>query len=126
MGALLRKRDLLPELILSSTAVRARATVELVIQESLFDGKTEFREELYAFDPEPYLKALAEVPDPYQRVMIVGHNPALEELLEALTGEYQPLPTAALAQVELPIERWSEIDKGGIGKLVDLWRPKDL
>ena len=126
MGKLLRKHDLLPDLILSSAAVRARSTVELVIEESLFDGETELREDLYAFDSEPYLKALAGLPDHYQRVMIVGHNPALEELLEELTGEYLPLPTAALAQVTLAIESWSEIESGSSGKLVDIWRPKEL
>jgi phosphohistidine phosphatase len=126
MGKLLRKHDLLPDLILSSTAVRARSTVELVIEESLFDGETEFREDLYAFDSEPYLKALADLPDHYQRVMIVGHNPALEELLEELTDEYLPLPTAALAQVTLAVESWSEIESGSNGKLVDIWRPKEL
>jgi len=126
MGKLLRKHDVLPELILSSTAVRARATVELVVEESLFDGEIEYREDLYAFEPEPFLQALAGLSDHYQRVMVAGHNPALEELLEELTGEYLPLPTAALAQVSLAIEHWSEIESGGNGKLVDLWRPKEL
>jgi phosphohistidine phosphatase len=63
--------------------------------------------------------------------MVVGHNPGLEELLQELTGEYLPLPTAALAQVNLPLSRWSDIntdlEAAGIqGKLVNLWSPKDL
>ncbi len=59
MGALLRKHDLLPDLVLSSPAQRARSTAELVIDESGYEGKAEYREELYSFDAEPYLEALA-------------------------------------------------------------------
>ena len=58
-------------------------------------------------------------------VMIVGHNPGLEELVAQLTGEQQELPTAALAQIVLPIARWRDLKKSTRGRLVDLWRPKD-
>ena len=56
--------------------------------------------------------------------MVVGHNPGLEQLLEELTGEYQPLPTAALAQVTMPIQNWAELSNNREGKLVDIWRPR--
>ena len=126
MGALLRKQDLLPDLVLSSPARRARSTAELVIEESGYDGEVEFRETLYSFESGSYLKALSELADTCQRVLVVGHNPAMEELVEALTGEYLPMPTAALAQIELPIEHWSELAKRRSGRLVNLWRPKEL
>lgn len=126
MGALLRKHDLLPDLVLSSPAQRARSTAELAIAESSYEGEAEFREELYSFDAEPYLKALGELADHYQCVLLVGHNPAMEELVEQLTGEYLPMPTAALAQIELPIEHWSELAGRQSGRLVNLWRPKEV
>ncbi len=59
MGALLRKRQLAPDLVLSSPAKRARSTAELVIDESGYEGEADYREELYSFDAEPYLEALA-------------------------------------------------------------------
>jgi phosphohistidine phosphatase len=126
MGALLRKKDLVPDLVLSSPAQRARLTAELVIEESGYQGEVEFREELYSFDAEPYLKALTRLEDTIQCVMLVGHNPAMEELVERLTGEYLPMPTAALAQIELPIEHWRKLATRHNGKLVELWRPKEL
>ncbi len=58
--------------------------------------------------------------------MLVGHNPAMEQLVEQLTGEYLPMPTAALAQIELPIEHWSDLAGQPRGKLVELWRPKEV
>jgi phosphohistidine phosphatase len=131
MGKLLRDEGLIPDLILSSDARRARATIELVAQECRYDGEIVFLRELYAAEPEAYLEALAQRGGDAASVMIVGHNPGLEELLEELTGERLPLPTAALAQVTLPIEHWSELganarDDMPQGKLVNLWRPKDL
>jgi len=57
--------------------------------------------------------------------MMVGHNPGFEELLEALTGTGRSLSTAALACIELEIERWSKV-RAGENQLTWLVRPKEL
>jgi len=126
MGALLRREELLPDLVLSSTARRARATAEMAVEESGYEGELRLDRELYSFDAEPYLEVLAELDDDYRCVMVVGHNPAMEELVEVLAGHYERMPTAALAQIELPIENWSELEDEVEGRLVHLWRPKEL
>ena len=61
-----------------------------------------------------------------ETVMIVGHNPGLEELVAQLTGERQDLPTAALAQIVLPIHRWRDLTLSTRGTLLGHWRPKEL
>jgi len=124
MGQLVRQEELVPQLILSSTAVRARVTAEIVAEESGYEEDVVCRQELYAFDAEPYLEVLADLPDDFQRVMVVGHNPAMEELTTLLTGEAVPLPTAALVLVTLPIDRWRELEEDPVGKLVNFWRPE--
>lgn len=126
MGELLRQQQLTPEVILTSTARRARKTAELVAEEAGFDGEVRQVEDLYAAPPGAYLKACAALADEIETAMVVGHNPGLEELLELLTGERLPLPTAALAQVELPIGQWTALRKPVRGRLVNLWRPKEL
>lgn len=126
MGRLIRELDLIPDLIISSTARRAQTTAKLVAEEAGYDGEIILLRDLYAAAPEAYLEALETVGDKFQRVMVVGHNPGLEELVEALTGEYQPMPTAALAQVSLPIEGWSELNDEVEGKLSGFWSPKSL
>lgn len=126
MGKLLQKEGLLPDLVISSTALRARTTIELVAQASGYAGKIEFSQDLYAAPPAAYLHALAALPDDLQRVMVVGHNPGLEELVRDLTGKYGAMPTAALAQVNLPIRQWSELSGSIHGELVNIWRPKEL
>ncbi len=61
-----------------------------------------------------------------QRVMVVGHNPGLEDLVARLTGEEELLPTAGLARISLPIENWKELRLSTKGRLVGVWRPKEL
>ena len=126
MGRLIRKKKLKPQLIICSGAKRARETVELVTEACVYKHEILFSEALYAAGPEAYIKLLKELDDAYQRVMVVGHNPGLEELLERLTSEDQILPTAALARVELPIKRWNELGDSVNGELIDLWAPRQL
>jgi len=124
MGRVLRDEDLVPDLILSSTAKRARRTAQLAAEACGYEGEIEVDEGLYLAGPEDYLEALHGVPDQMERVMLVGHNPGLEELLEALTGEAQALPTAALAEIELSIEHWQQVEAAE-GRLVGLWLPRE-
>jgi phosphohistidine phosphatase len=58
--------------------------------------------------------------------MIVGHNPGLEDLVAKLTGEEHDMPTAALAQIALPIDRWRDLKLSTRGTLLALWRPTEL
>jgi phosphohistidine phosphatase len=126
MGNLLREEDLVPELILSSTAKRALRTAVLVADACRYDGEIDVRREFYPGYPDDYIEALIGVPDDYQTVMVVGHNPGLEELLEMLTGATEALPTTALAQVALPLKHWVELNDETDGILVNLWLPRAL
>jgi len=126
MGHLLLEKELLPQLIISSTAKRARKTVKLVSEACGYKGDRLFIEALYAAGPEAYIGALRELGGGYERVMVVGHNPGLEELLDRLTGAGHTLPTAALAEVSLPIGSWDELGVSTEGELIGLWAPREL
>jgi phosphohistidine phosphatase len=126
VGRLLRREGLVPDLILCSSAERALATAEAVALESGYEQEIQVTRALYHGGPEHYLAALRQLPDVCSRVMVVGHNPGLEELLESLTGNGESMPTGALAQVELPIARWSAVVGHTAGRLVDFWVPRDL
>jgi len=125
VGEWLRRQGLTPGLIISSTAERARKTAERVAEASGYEGEVQLEESLYMGDPEDYLEALRDVPDRYQRVLVVGHNPGLEMFLDDLTGGDELMPTAALAQISLPIERWRQLTAATKGLLVNLWRSRD-
>ena len=126
MGAFMQKQGMEPELILTSTARRARRTAALVVENSNFGGELRQVRDLYHAGPEEIIELLRRVPDDYARVMIVGHNPGLEDLLEFLTGDWERMPTAALAHVTLPILRWRDLDDETEGRLLHLWTPREL
>ena len=126
MGSLLREQDIVPDLILSSPARRAKKTVQAVSEYSSFDGEFEIVPDFYPGDPETFIVTLMSVPDQVDSVMIVAHNPGLEEFLYELAGESARMPTSALAQVALPIDTWQDLEDEVQGKLVNLWRVKEL
>ncbi len=126
MGRLLAEENLVPEAILSSVAVRARATSEAVAITSGFGGTIRFAEELYAADVSDYLDCIRAWPATARRALIVGHNPTVEELIQHLTGEDERMPTAALAQIALSIDDWADLGADGGGTLIHLWRPREL
>jgi phosphohistidine phosphatase len=126
MGQLLADEQLLPDLVLASSAKRCRKTAEHVIHESGYRGETRFTAELYEADADKLGEVLKSVPEGVRRLLVIAHNPGLEVFTEQLTGEYTPLTTAALAHVELPIDRWSELTEVRAGKLVKLWQPREL
>ena len=126
MGELIKEKDLVPDYILSSSAVRAQHTAELVAEHCEYIGEVGGGRELYSFSSEDYLESLSQLDDTISRVMVVGHNPGLEELTQWLTGIYTSLPTAALAVIQLDISHWRELDGGARGQLVQVYRPKEL
>jgi len=82
---------------------------------------------LYAAGPETYLQLLRGIPNGYMRVLVVGHNPGVEELLELLTSEIHLLPTCSMAHLNLQIGSWSDLDfETTKGQLVDIWLSGDI
>jgi len=126
MGKILRSEHLIPEAIISSTAARAHVTAEAVAKASGYKGKIVLIHSLYAAGPEAYLKVLHELSDHYKRVLVVGHNPGLEELLEMFTDETQIMPTCTLAHVKFSIDSWIELDFKTKGQLAGIWQSRDL
>jgi len=126
MGDLVRQYGLIPDVVLSSDAVRARLTAEAVAEAARYAGEILFDPHLYMAGPAEILSLLPTVGENAATVMIVGHNPGLERLVEQLTGEREDLPTATLAQIRLPIDQWRQLTLSTRGTLVGLWRPEDL
>ena len=125
MGALIAEQQLTPDLVVSSDAVRARDTAEAVAESAEYRGEIVFDHRLYHADTAAILEVLRTA-GTAASVMIVGHNPGLEEIVAHLTGEEHDLPTAALAQIALPIERWSDLASSTRGRLLGLWRAREL
>ena len=123
VGELLAERP--PDLVLASSALRTRETVAGFSHGASYAGPVKLLDSLYLAEPSAYLAALAEHGGAARRVLLVGHNPGLEELVAALTGERVRLPTAALAECTLPIDAWSDVTRDTRAELVGLSYPRD-
>ncbi len=125
VGTYLRENSLVPDLILSSTAKRAQDTAEAVAEACGFDGQVELYQDLYMSDTASYLDILRCMPDRANRVLVVGHNPDVEDLLVLLTEVKEHMSTASLAIIALPISNWEELNEATDGRLQNLWVPRE-
>ena len=132
MGRWLRAHGLRPDLVLSSPALRTRQTTVAVLEALDLPGdRLRFDDRLYLADVETLLAVIAECPARTGMLLLVGHNPGLEELLERLCAEAPPRNTAgklltagALARLSMR-QGWKTPAPQGAA-LVDLVRPREL
>jgi phosphohistidine phosphatase len=125
IGKALGRRDPLPDLVLSSTARRARQTVAVVLRAAHLSLEPQFTPALYAASSDEILHLVRALPGACACALLVGHNPGFEELLGRLTGTAEPMPTAALACISLDNVYWRDVADGK-GQLTDLLIPKQL
>ncbi len=124
MGEVMTGRGYVPSLIISSPAMRAKTTAELVIQSGDFGSQMTLDDRIYEASPNTLRQVASELGDDVGSVMLVGHNPGMEGFIRYLTGLIEPMPTAALAVIELAIDKWNDIDADS-GTIVEIIRPKD-
>ena len=122
-----------PELVLSSPSRRTRETLELV-EPALAEAEVRFEPELYGASEAALLATLHGLPDDVESVLLLGHNPGMQQLAVALTGRGDAdlvqrlrtkMPTAALAALTLPVDMWDEVTVGK-GELVSYVVPREL
>lgn len=126
MGDFLKAQEILPELIICSSARRTQETAEILINHSGFNGPLLTEPLLYGTSAEQYLKIIQMTDHLYHRVMVIGHNPSCESLCNLLSGEKPTFATATIGCLELPIEHWTDLKKTTPGILKNLWSPKTL
>jgi len=124
MGQLLYDRTFQPDLILSSPAKRAKQTAVLIKETAGFKAEIKYDDRIYEASPQVLLQVIADVKEKRESVMLVGHNPGIEGLIRFLTGHKESMPTAALAIIELWVNKWDGIVADS-GVLKELIRPKE-
>jgi phosphohistidine phosphatase len=138
VGRYMKSHGYRPDLILCSTARRTVQTLELL--EPLLPGQpeTDYLDALYLAEPDNLFAHITEAPDRAENLMLVGHNPGLEQIAADLSAVpvkrkvqdkmdlmEEKFPTGALAVIDFDIGHWRAIaTRSGI--LVDFVRPRDL
>lgn len=138
MGAYMASQGYEPALVLCSPAERTRETVKLLVPQFKTRPKVSYRSGLYLAEWPHLLEEVRKAPPDASPLLIVGHNPGMQQLALALSLQpqsaaekargqrlAQKFPTAALAVFDFEGESWRQV-KAGAGKFVDFLRPKDL
>ncbi|MEU2262391.1 histidine phosphatase family protein [Streptomyces sp. NPDC019645] len=121
------------DLALCSTATRTRETWKLAVQELPERPRTVYEERLYEASLGDLLALLNETPDEVTELLLIGHNPGMHALADALSGKAEGdtlqrmnrggFPTAAFAVIGFS-GSWKSVEHG-VGTLLDYWAPHD-
>lgn len=134
IGRFLRKSELLPDLVLCSTAVRAARTHKLVAAEWPDEVETQHLQGLYLASPSQILAIVQRQAETVGRLLVIGHNPGLQSLASQLFAEgdeagaaaiNEKYPTGGLAHYRFEAGSWSEVALG-TGELVQFVQPRSL
>ena len=136
MGQWLCDANLLPDYVICSTAKRAKQTwrrVKAVFPET-HTYEEHFTDAIYEAPSSQVIEQLKHLPKSAKKVLLIGHNPGLEDVIQHLTQVDSPesltegrklLPTAAIAQFIIG-EKWTDVAEAGAAKFIQIVRPKGL
>lgn len=133
MGRYLREQALVFDRVVASPALRVRQTIEGVEEGYGRRLGAVFDKRIYMASFATLLEIVQETADEADHLLLLGHNPGLEDLVLAMARDGDRLrgevlikyPTAALATLEFKAEHWAEVDEGGAA-VVRFVRPRDL
>ena len=134
IGRWLQSQGLLPDYVISSPVKRAISTAKRTCKAAGMDaGRIVTDRRIYLADRKTLIKVLQDAPASAGRVLLVGHNPGLEDLLLYLAGsglrygdDGKLLPTAAIARLRLPPGFEPISFERGVAKLLSLTRARSL
>lgn len=118
MAKRLKKRGIHPDIILSSTALRAIQTAQITAQELSYpEEKIECEKNLFHASPNMILKCIHQQKDSHDTLFLIGHNPGMNELINELGIDLDNLPTCGHIGFKLDAKSWSELNR----KTVQFW-----
>ena len=125
VGRYLKEQSIGLDLVLSSTALRARETTALVLSAAGCLSEVRYDQRIYEASRPQLLEVVSEVEGDKIKVLLVGHNPGLEQLLQSLTGRFEPMAAGTVAKVDLKASQWTRTadQQGNLDWLV---QPKEL
>ena len=130
VGSAIAEKGKIPDIIISSTALRAATTAKLIAKEiGIKDSLIQYDEQLYLASIRDYEEVISRLneEDGIEHVMVVSHNPGSHELCHYLTGDdsIDRFITCAVARIDLDIEFWGQIGSK-TGKLIEFFTPHDI
>jgi len=110
MAEVLKKKKIMPDLILSSSAKRAKLTADGLAENIGYSGNIKYSDALYMAEPLEIIRIIKEIKDKYDTVFIIGHNPETTELTDLMQDDYiDNVPTLGIVALNVSIKHWKKI-----------------
>ncbi|MCC8426669.1 histidine phosphatase family protein [Mucilaginibacter sp. UR6-11] len=122
MAGRLKEHNLLPQILVASPALRTISTAN-VFSQHLAIPKSEEIMGIYEASQDQLVDIISQLSDEYDFVGLVGHNPAIAQVLHYLTDEVHDVPPGAVALIEFELDTWAAVS-GSAGKLIFYDSPK--
>lgn len=123
IGSYLAEVDFVPDLVLCSTAIRTRETLDRLLRDFPQSPAIRYEQALYLASRADCLERLRRLGKRWRRVLVIGHNPGLQDLAAHLVGEADrtvagriadKFPTASLALLDCALDSWSDLTPGAV------------
>ena len=125
MGIFLKKKDQIPDIVISSSAVRAKTTAELAIKAGNWSSNFYIDEKIYGRSSDYLLELAKLIDDKHQSICFIGHEPTCSSFISQCTFYSARFKTASMAKINFFSKSWGEI-KFGKGTLDWIISPKEI
>lgn len=119
----LKSKGIIPQVIVSSPALRTLSTAEVFSHQLAVPGGILTNKAIYEASDAALFNIITDLPNEYDFVALVGHNPGIAQILQYLSGEYKDVPTCTVALLQFEADDWKEVS-GESGELVLYEEPK--
>ena len=126
MGKYLAQKNELPNLVISSTAVRAKTTAEIAMDIGKWPCNIVLESKIYGGKPKFLLNLIQNQDNKLLSICLVGHEPNFSRFIaESTDSDYLQFPTATMAKINFDVNSWKKITMG-FGNLIWIVSPKEL
>ena len=123
MGAKLHDKKIVPDIILSSPALRAKTTAEIIAKKIEYKKEIVYKKNIYEASASTLHKILTKIADKNRVAFLFGHNPSLNELAEKYINFNENIPTCGIVEIEFDCDSWVDISVKN-AKMVSFDYPK--
>jgi phosphohistidine phosphatase len=112
VGEYIQRCQLKIDQVISSPAIRARQTTGAVMQAAGLPLEVNYDRRMYEADPQLMLDIVSELDASHEAILLVGHNPAMEDFVRGLTGQVESMSAASLVQLQSEVDAWTDLRPG--------------
>ena len=112
MANALKEMEIKPDLIISSSAKRAKKTAKGLAKNLGYDHDIMLLDTLYMCEPQEWMETIHHIPEKYQSVFIIGHNPEITDVTNHLIDDYiDNIPTLGIIGFDIAVQKWEKFER---------------